>query len=330
MKKSSMNFRQNGLLILLAAAQFVCIRASAFIYHDGDLLLCFRQEGGTYDMVVNLGRADRFKAVAAGEALTIDNYSTNQLKAAFQDWNDLRWSVCGSFFYPPPTNSVPAKTVWVTSPRSDPAVPTTPYPRSTVLSQSVRAVPISSVGSDALSIAALVHPDPIFHTDQVLIEPAGTPQAYDSLVGPNGDFSAFPHTIEGVTSSTFTQDQIPSRCDFYELAPKTVPTQNQSGTNLGYFDLNANGLVTFHAFAAVVALPAPKAQIVRQNQSFALQFDTVAGATYKIHSTNAVGMGVALSQWPVALNPISGDGTTKSVTVDVNEKAQFFVIEASR
>lgn len=323
-----MKFVKRLMLAVTIIAPLFCPQTNAFNYNDGDLLLCFRQDGGSYNMVVNLGPADQFKALNPGAALAASEYNTNQLMTAFQDLSNLRWSVFGALVSPADTSNIPANTIWASQARSNPAIPASPITRGSDDRQSALATPIISAGFGAVTLSGLAQPDPVFNTDQVIIELAGQNESYGTFVGPNGDFNAFYTTLEAITSATFGQDNLPIRCDFFELTPSTI--SKQPGTNLGFFEFKADGTMSFHAYSAEVALAAPKAQIQMQAQSVVVTFNTETNANYILHATNAAGLHAPASTWPAIQSSISGDGSSKSVTVNATNNIQFFVIEASR
>src|SRR5262245_26263606 len=68
-------------------------QAAGFTYVGKDLLLGIRQEGGTAELVVNLGQITNYLSPSAPATIAITNLSTNQLNAAFANLNNLRWSV---------------------------------------------------------------------------------------------------------------------------------------------------------------------------------------------------------------------------------------------
>jgi hypothetical protein len=59
-----------------------------------------------------------------------------------------------------------------------------------------------------------------------------------------------------------------------------------------------------------------------------VSFSTTAGGTYSLHYTNGAGLLAPISQWPVAGLPVSGDGTTKSISDTSTDDQRFYGVSA--
>src|SRR5262245_51220433 len=105
---------------------WLALSAVAFDYTESDLLMGFRNLGGSYEFVVNLGRATNFNAFAEthpGQSIPIStNYTPSQLSTAFPDLNQpVFWSCFGSAVTLGQTFP-PTYAYWATRPRTDPGL----------------------------------------------------------------------------------------------------------------------------------------------------------------------------------------------------------------
>ncbi len=236
----------SGALLLFATAPVV----NAFTFSESDMLLGFRQPGGSYEVVVNLGRATNFNRLALlnpGGSVDITNYSATKLSSAFSDFGALNLSVFSSVVtigqVEPPYGAC-----WATRARSDLGVRTETWKRRLALSQGSAAVTMNSVGTGALLVPGASGSD-----TEVTID-AGSAVGYAARVGALGDFGGrWQGSLEGVTPSDFVSSQLMLRLDLYYVAPD--PTNKKlPGQYLGFFDFKWDGTMKFTAGFATAVL----------------------------------------------------------------------------
>ena len=281
-----------GLLLVGATTA----AAGPFNYATRDLMLCFRKVGGTSDLEVNLGQASLYYGATPGSSFTITNFTPSQLTAAFgASYANVNWSVSGGINAAGDPNA-PKNTLWLSAPRTDPSVQSPPWNTASITTQGNTVSPVLSVGNNAAGYSSSVAPGANNTATAVLI-PDGNAQSYHSFVLDNGDFGGFQGNIENTTPIPFTGATF-TRSDLYQLKPNGTPTL------LGYFDLLANGTMTFTAAGGAVAPPptiaiANASTLIATNGSSNLVFSVTL-------STNSAS--------PVAVNYATQNGTAVAGT----------------
>jgi hypothetical protein len=196
---------------------------------------------------VNIGQAALYYNATPGATFTITNFTTAQLTSAFgSTFANVSWSVSGGVNVAGDPNA-PRNTLWLSAPRSDSAVQSAPWQPGSTTTQGNTVSPVLTVGSSAMSYSGLVSAG-ANNTATAVIVPDGNPLSYHSVILDNGDFGSFQGNIENTTPIPFTGDAF-VRSDLYTIKP------NIPAIYLGYFDLSANGTVTFTAAGGVVAPP---------------------------------------------------------------------------
>lgn len=145
------------------------------------------------------------------------------------------------------------------------------------------------------------------------------------VIGVSGNYAGnFQGNVENLTPADFADDpQNLSRSDLYELLPGSG---DLPGRYLGYFELKPDATLTFTA--ASTAPPAPTVtSIVRNGDVTTISFTTVAGATYRLRSTNAAGLTTPVSTWAVG-STIGGTGSVLSLTDTNTADIRFFAVDA--
>ncbi|MCC7373499.1 MAG: hypothetical protein IT581_02500 [Verrucomicrobiales bacterium] len=311
----------------IAAGQ--ALVAAPFLYTPGDLVLAFRQLGNASDYVVNIGRAAAFSSAAPGSVIAITPLSTTQLNSAFPSLNALKWSVAAAN-RPPLDPTFPPQTLWVTSPRGDRDTVAVPWQRKGQFIQGNIGSQIDGIGVNAALSSSLLPGGPDNTATGVVI-PTSAPYAVGPVLGDPANYAGqFQGNVEAVTADDFATDPtLTSRADLYELLPGTsaAGTLNQPGRHVGTFEFRNDGTLVFTAASPSVAAPRIT-QISRQGDVTTVAFTTVAGATYRLRSTDAAGLTSPVSQWATG-STVAGDGGTKSLQENGVGDLRFFAIEVN-
>lgn len=229
------------LTALAAGLALIAIPTHAqFNYSDNDLILNFRQTDGAAsdpNLTVNLGNIFTFKGLTGTTTLT--QFDPSQLTTLFGDFDNLAFSVLATEKSAPATAPYVNNTLWLTTPRLDINLQTTPPNRGSSLSQGGTASKIASIGDGAntsgtdLSATATTLPD-------------NAPNSYHTFVGSGTFNGSTAFNVENNTGAGFTGTGL-VRSDLYELIPGSG-----AGTYLGYFEFSGSGSMDF-----VAAVPEP-------------------------------------------------------------------------
>lgn len=309
------------------------VQAQPFAFISRDLLVSFRKLSPfatPYELVVNIGQATNYNNLPPGARITITQFTFNQLTNAFGDFNDLSWAVSGEVrLGDGGAANIPANTIWVCRPRSDPQTQTTPYTR--VGSQSTIVTRIYSIGVNAVSISRSTSSNQ-FNTLTAIQENSGDPQGLSAQMGANGNYqNNFSSDVENTTPGSFTT---PVRSDFYEMRPTGSVDPHTGlttgpGAYLGYFELDPGGTLTFTAAGGTVAPPPPPVlSIARSNLLNTVSFVSTNGAIYTLHFTNAAGLTSPLTNWPALPSPLTGNGAIMSFQDSTSDTMRFYRVEA--
>jgi hypothetical protein len=319
MNKTRSKIFQKTILLTLTLAAAGSAHAG-FQYNPQDLVLGFRQSGGTSELTVNAGSVSNLLALSTGSSLTIANVTSAQLTTAFTDLNNLSWTACADRHT---NNNVtyPLNTLWMIRQRDDLNTQTTPWNRQSQFGQGNTGGKIEAFAGGAVNHGTSVPTGPN-NTSTGIIIPAGSANyAYSYFVG-GGDFGTFVGNVEVTTAPDFITAGQPVRADFYELKPGSG-----SGTYLGFFQLNTNGVLTYTAGPSSVVIPSPTiVSIVRNQTTNTVTFTTVAGGTYNLRYTNV--LSASVSAWPTVGSSVSGDGVNKSIVDVTTDEVRFYSISA--
>jgi hypothetical protein len=304
-----------AFLALLLAAPL----AQAWVYHDGDVLLIFR-ENGYDDVEFDLGNVSQFLNQTNGYTTVVPGWDVAPVTSTFG--SDLTGVSVILLSTTSKTNSSPSS--WVSGPEPD----TTAYRVSPSAWQSSLWSVINSLGTRPVTYAvptvtslsyplspggALPSPD----NNAYVLDPGSTYEidSYDWIVSGgtivNSPTSAYPTpgyvpTLGG-NSPFIVESIIPTTFDFWAIQPTSVYPA-PADTYVGQLDITTNGTLTF-----VVGPPPPSIQgITRSGNVSDVQFGTIVGVQYALVSTNT--LGAPASQWPVVSGPIVGTGYSSSLT----------------
>ncbi|MGC3960027.1 MAG: hypothetical protein QM813_19490 [Verrucomicrobiota bacterium] len=300
------------------------VSAAPFVYTSGDLVLTFRRTGNASDYVVNLGKVTGYNQLPAGTTLVVTNLSGAQLSSAFAaDYNDLKWSVAAASRPDNPVAGYPLQTLWVTRPRSEAVIQSSPWLRKSTASQGNVSSQIGAVGGNAASASSLLGAGANNTVTGVVI-PVSHYYNVSTPIGAAGNYAGnFQGNVETVTASDFVDEPANvSRADFYELQPGSG---NPPATYLGYFELKPDGSLTFSTPSTLP--PAPTiTSIVRAGGVTTVSFATQTGFTYRLRSVGAAGLNTPISTWTLG-NSIVGTGGVLTLTDTSSDEVRFYALD---
>ncbi len=300
---------------------------TGFQYNDRDLILGFRQPGGSSasDLVVDLGQASIYYGLATGSSLTISNYTTANLSAAFPGGLDaLYWSVSGDVHNSNTDTNYPLYTMWVTKPRANLNVQSTPWGPRSVYQQGPTCAKVSGIGNNAVTYGGTVPAGPDNSTTQISIPPT-SPYSYTTLIGAVGNYSGtFQGDVEQVTPFGFASGGVAVQADLYQLIPSAA-----SAKLIGYFELETDGSMKFFAAPAANSVPQPTiTSIIQAAGTNTISFTSVTNGNYSLLATNEAGLGAPRSTWPVVKGPVTGNGSVSSLTDSSTDPIRYYSIKA--
>jgi hypothetical protein len=305
--------------------------ADAFLYNPTEVLLGFRQAGGSSEMEVNLGPATNYMNLAPGAQFVVSALDTNRLAQVFAELNGVSWSVAGTQHFPDATQA-PFNTIWVTRPRSNLATQSKPWVRLTEGGFGSPSAKIESMAQNAASYSTAA-PGAVSWTNTVIL-PAGDRHSYGNWITGQGNFGSFPGTVEKVTPADFTMAGQPVAADFYLLLPGSAAdgTLNTPGTFLGYFTFQPSGIMTFTAAGGSVTPPAQPqiTAIQRTNGVTSVSFTTEANATYSLLGVGDAGLATTVTNWPALGAAVPGTGQTVTVPDASGDPTRFYSVRATR
>lgn len=315
--------RSSVSALLAAMLLLSALPASAITYSNLNLTLVFTTDGGANEMVVDLGPASGFYNAAPGSSFPISRLSANSLSAAFSGVDGLIWSVSGSVVGANGTAQRPAKTVWATRPRTDLALASTAWSRSSSLSMGGVANKCENIGLNARAYGETFGgaSNGVSNSGTTLILPAGHSLAPSVQLGSGNFGGSWQDSIVNVVPNGFVAAKAVSRSDLYEVNPSPP---SGPGTYLGYFQLKWDGTMTFTA-----ATPAPGIIQVSPSSGPAAGATLVTLTGFNFVSGTVVSFGSVTSSTvsvvsPSSITAVSPAGSAGSVDVTVtNPDGQF-------
>jgi len=304
-------------------------------YSVGDVLLCFRKNGGANDLVVDLGPVSALTNAAPNTRIPVTQYTGAQL--ATIGTNNLIWSAF-TWFDATVTPTSLDWTLFASNPRPSLNTQSSPVLEYKASAQQLAANAMAAVPKgaydcyvaslyNALSTAtAVIEPDNNAATNYA--DTAQTGQSYSYAIGQSGqgdnfegDYQGYP---ENTTPANFTTAGTVQRSDFYMLSP-TLHSAQYAGTYLGYFELNTNGVMTYVAYPSVTPATPVIHAITRTNNVTSVVFTTGSSGTYTLRGTNA--LSGPLANWP-AITSAPGTGSTVMLQDTTSVANKFYVISA--
>jgi hypothetical protein len=315
-----------GSITLLAVVTASSIWAGDFsglyTFTSGDVLLCFRKNGGANDLVVDAGSVTNYINLAANQRYILTNYTGVQL--GFVGTNAVSWSV---FTY------LNDNTIFMSEARSALNTQTFPWAAQSSSAQGLFVNNVFTIPYGAFdnrnykpqnTARASVEPDS--SESSLSSYPDGT--SYHSSIDPGsaGDFTfggTFVGNPENTTAANFTTADAVVRSDFYQIPPSD---SGGAVKFLGYFEFSTNGVMTYVAYPTSGTLTAPIIiSITRNGTTNTITFTTGAIGTYTLLGTNT--LTAPVSTWP-PVSSVPGNDAQQSLT-DVNTNATgFYIISA--
>jgi hypothetical protein len=315
--------------------------AQPFTYTNNDLLLGFRKTGSfqeTYEAVVNIGKVTNYTGLPAGSSISVPNFSLSQLTPdSFSSLNDLSWSVFAyaltNTFYPLP--GYVNNTLWLTVPRTDNNVQSTPPNRLGYIAQRAVGVQMNSIGGNGryLSSQTAAGPD---NTTKFIREPVNNSSDLSAFISSSSDSTAstfrdtWSQNVEIMTPDSFSGSV---RADLYEVRPLTDaalnpvvdPHTGSSGVAfyVGFFEFKSNGTMTF------TREPPTFTAFGRNGNVNTLAFTTTGATNFTLyHTNNLAGLGSGVSTWAAVNFTLPATGNTNSVTDTTTDSIRFYRISA--
>ncbi len=310
---------------LAAVSLTLNVSAIPFVYSPRDLVFSIRKQGGTFEAAANLGPSTRFTDAVPGTRIDFTEFSKTQLDDAFDTLDEVSWAVGGCVRIPGDggDQTVPVSTLWVTRPRSDIEVQTTPWVQQAKGFNQAVAAKINSLGSNADRYSTTsVAPGDNNTTSYVRIA-AGDQLSLSQYLGAGGNYGgSFQGKVENTTPANFSS---PTRSDLYESRPGSGPSKW-----LGYFEFTSAGTLSFVAAGESTPPPKPLLSIAQTGEATKISFPTVAGVTYKLRYTDSTGLGTPATSWTLATATVIGDGNTQTLEDTSSAANRFYVVEATR
>ena len=210
----------------------------------------------------------------------------------------------------------------------DPAVPAPAWLRKGSFVQGTAAGQIDAIGANAATASGNQVAGPNNTATGVLI-PSASDLALARVIGDGGNLSGtFQGSVESVTPDDFeaTPGTL-SRADFFELVPGTSAdgSLNAKGRYLGYFELAADGALSFHNGA-----PSPLAPrivgIQRTGSLTTVQVAAETGVKYSLRASDS--LSALAKTWSVVAGPVAGTGPTLSLQDTTAGGSRFYAVEA--
>jgi hypothetical protein len=241
-----------AVLSAAVAGSLWSLDASAqFNYNSGDLLLGI-QNGGSSDLVVDIGSASLYTGATGPITVSGTYFTYGQLTAALggTSLDGLYFSVFG--------DNASVNTLWATRAAGGSA-----WTAQSYLAQGNTGSKIDAVGNSASDYASLPNHFGPNNTATALVEPSGLgvgnpggDASLTVLIG-SGNFNTFEGNMQTVTPAGFTASSTPDVANLYQLVSTTdINGNSQAGagsTLLGSFSLGTDGSLVFNP----VAVPEP-------------------------------------------------------------------------
>ncbi len=299
------------------------LSASAINYSNLNMVAVFTTDGGSSDIVVDLGPASQFYSAAPGSTFSITRYSGASLSNAFSSFDSLKWSAFGSIVGTNGTAQKPKNTIWATRPRSDTRLLSIPWIRQSSLALGGVAGKMDSVGKNARTYGETFGgaSNGVSNSGTTLILPTGNDLGPTALMG-SGDFGgSWQDTVVNITPADFFSSKSISRSDLFE----TLPTPPSGPANyLGFFTFKWDGTMTFTAATSApgVSQAAPSTGPAAGGTAVLLTGSNfVIGASVFFGSTTSATVNVVGSTSITAIAPPGAAGSVSLVVV--NPDGQF-------
>jgi hypothetical protein len=310
------------IVVIAASATWAGDFSGQYSFTSGDVMLCFRKNGGANDLVVDVGSVTNYINLAANQRYVITNYTGVQL--GYVGTNAASWS---AFTY------LDDNTIFMSKARSSLNTQTSPWVAQTAAAQGLLYNNISTIPPGAYdnrnykpqnTIRAVVEVD----SSEANLSSYPDGQSYHSTIDPGsaGDFTfggTFAGNPEITTAANFTTAGAVVRSDFYQIPPSDSGGAVQF---LGYFEFSTNGVMTYVAYPSSGTITAPTIiSITRTGTTNTITFTTGPTGTYTLLGTNI--LTAPKATWP-PISSVAGNNAQQSLT-DVNTNGTgFYMISA--
>lgn len=305
------------LLLLIG----ISAQAAPFRYVNGDLLACFRTEGGESDLVVNLGSVSRFESLPWGTIVLLGEVDGLRLASAFPSFSSLRWSVLAAHRGNTNLPQHPIQTLWISSPHPEPETSGIVWKRRSTFTQGTAASQVEAIGLGALTYGNQVPAGPA-NTNNAIVIPSRDPNAYSVLISSEGNLSGtFPGTVEALTPDPF--EAAASEASLIRLVPGSGTVLNSPGAVIGLFRLAPDGSLLFSAGPTLPRILG----VERTDDTTRVQFSTTPGFSYRLRYTEPGTLQSPPTSWSLDPTTVLGSGQPAALDHTDSRDALFFVVE---
>jgi hypothetical protein len=287
-------------------------------YHDGDLLLIFR-ESGQNDVEFDLGTVSNYLGHANGYTTSVTGWSLSQVTTTFG--SDLTGVSVILVATTGLTNSTP--TAWFSAPTPQPFWENgvAPYNAAYNVLPSIWQTYWSTINSIGTRPGIYLPTTNVFSPTSIV--------AYDQIASLNG------HAVTGTSDASDTSSWIPllggnAPFNVEQIIPGSfglVAVQSSTlvskplDTYVGTFTIDSSGDLTFVAGPAAPTISG----ITRSGNVSTVTFNTTVSGTYSLLYSNV--LSAASTNWPVYSGSAVGDGNNNSLTSTNSSNTGFYQVE---
>ncbi len=307
----TVNTFRNWLCIGYAlVSAFSALTARGFTYQNRDLLLVFRKDGFN-DVEYNLGPVDRLLTLTNGQQLTLTNWDSS---LAFSAYGNLTNGVQVALLASTAVNAAD-RAVWISSSDSS----TAPLDRTESQWQqlwskadAVGEKPAEYTGTNAVS--------------SIVVAPALYP-SFTYIASNGGSAPTLTSKLGGASTFSIVATA-PAVLKFYGIRPSTANPKPASSL-IGSFAITAQGEINFtEGSPPTTPLDSTRITgIVPATNAITINFNTVAGAKYRLRYTDL--LNAPLAAWSIGNDTVRGAGAPASLQDLVPPiKTRFYAVES--
>jgi hypothetical protein len=322
---------------LTALALLPALRSGAWTYHDGDVLLIFRESAlpGTYpspnnDVEFDLGSVNNFLGKPDGYTTTVTGWDLSAVQAVYgSDLTGVSIILIATTTPtggPNPTNTTPTAYFSAALPQTFWLNGVEPYRTADNVSPSVWQGSwsrINAVGSrpglylpaSQQTASYSFSPSSILSYDRIVASDNYVKAGAQDVVNTDWlpQFGGFaPFTVEGVAPGSF---------GFLAVAASTAAVKSLD-SYIGTFTIDASGNLTFTAGPPTPVITG----ITQSGAASTISFSTGLSGDYSlVYATDLTGGG----NWSAAGGSLVGDGNTNSLTYTSSDNTGFFRVVRS-
>jgi hypothetical protein len=326
-----MNIKPGRLVALAALAGVTATEVSAnaqtltnYTAGGGDVLVCFRNTlNNGNDLVVDAGPVSTLIGYGHNTTNAVSGFTSNQLaqvsSSLLVNWSAMTWS----------NND----TLFLTRARTDISRQSSPWRSKSAALQDYVASDMAGIpvgASDAYApvkynanstSTAVLEPDLTFNpTTGIFSAWYQNGVSYHTTVDPTENFQSTDFGGDFQGSPENTASSFPSRSDFYQINPGGAVTL------LGYFELNANGTMSYVAYPTTQ--PVIKS-FTRSGNVSTITYTTGVYGTYTLRATSNLATAGSPSTWPAVTTLNAGDNNTYSFQDTDATGVKFYTITST-